>query len=139
MRKSFKIVGLLIIVISLIVGTAFEKESPPEGFEWKELTNINASFLIPDGWYYSSDADDSKRVHYITKEDRTVNEDALFVTGFTITAYPRIMNGKAKKAMIDRKKNLVKNYRTLYVSKLIRWDGGQFQEYDVKYYYFSKA
>src|SRR5262249_49446073 len=77
---------------------------PPEGFSWKRIEEVRATFLLPKGWYFKSEESGGTRAYFLTPEK--VKNGAPFDTGLTINvtknlkdkdavAYARAFIGKA--------------------------------------------
>ena len=73
--------GLLLLALS--AGLPGENAPPaPEGFSWKRLEPVKASFLIPDGWHFKQEEQQGTRAFFITLED--IDKAGLFETGLSV-------------------------------------------------------
>ncbi|HTO86631.1 MAG TPA: hypothetical protein VMR54_03770 [Thermoanaerobaculia bacterium] len=54
----------------------------PEGFSWKRIESVKASFLMPKGWYFKEEEKQGTRAFFITRED--IDSTGQFETGLTV-------------------------------------------------------
>jgi hypothetical protein len=72
---------------------AMELPAPPAGFDWKEVPEIKAAFLVPKGWHFKRETQADTLALFITQED--IRESGAFATGLTINVFPRSKPGSA--------------------------------------------
>jgi hypothetical protein len=61
---------------------AGEPAPAPEGYSWKKLDPINASFLLPAGWHFKAERVDKTLAYFLSAEDIDVKGE--FETGLTL-------------------------------------------------------
>lgn len=76
--------GILAAAFFLFAGRALAEDPPPapDGFAWKRLDSIKASFLAPDGWFFKEEVKDGTRAFFITQEN--IDKTGEFQTGLSI-------------------------------------------------------
>jgi hypothetical protein len=73
--------GLLLLALS--AGLPAEDAPPaPEGFSWKRVESLKASFLMPDGWHFKQEEQKGGRAFFITLED--IDKAGRFETGLSV-------------------------------------------------------
>ena len=58
------------------------RPAAPEGFSWKEIPDIKASFLMPEGWHYTEAVKGNTFGFYMTRENFL--DGGTFDTGLTV-------------------------------------------------------
>ena len=62
---------------------AAQETSPaPEGYSWKKLDEIKASFLLPNGWHFKAERVDQTLAYFLSEED--IEAKGEFETGLTL-------------------------------------------------------
>ena len=111
------ILGLLLTIVTATAGTTkLELPPAPGGFSWKQLPEIKAAFLVPDGWHFGSEKQGGTLAYFVTpgKFDR----QAGFATGLTINVFKRMRDRDAIAyardfiAQLAAKHELVKQWET---------------------------
>ena len=64
---------------------------PPDGFSWKRIEEVHASFLMPDGWHFKAEANGGTLAFFFTPEK--LKKGDIFDTGLTINVF-RNLEGK---------------------------------------------
>ncbi len=68
-----------------LLGAVANGEDPPkapEGFAWKKIDSVKATFLVPEGWHFKEERKDETRAFFITQED--IDRKGQFETGLTV-------------------------------------------------------
>jgi hypothetical protein len=71
-------VGLCCMTASL----ALDLPEPPDGFTWKRIPEIKASFLMPAGWHFKREKQKGILAYFITAED--FDKVGRFDTGLSL-------------------------------------------------------
>lgn len=58
----------------------------PKNFTLKEIPEVKAEFLMPDGWFYKQEVKGGTFAFFITKED--IAKDGEFYTGLSVNITP---------------------------------------------------
>jgi hypothetical protein len=81
-----------LLVIAAVSATAqqspTELPAAPEGFDWKQLPEINASFLMPRGWHFKHESSDGSDAYFLTLEN--IEKEGIYKTGLSINSVPQI-------------------------------------------------
>ena len=89
MRKG-TVVATALLARSVL---AMDLPAPPGGFDWKEVPEIKAAFLVPKGWHFKRETQADTLALFITQED--ISDGGSFATGLTINVFPRSKPGSA--------------------------------------------
>ncbi|MGE5278597.1 MAG: hypothetical protein ACM3SU_16530 [Acidobacteriota bacterium] len=73
--------GLLLLALSAAL-SGEDAPPAPQGFSWKRLEPVKASFLMPDGWHFKQEEQQGTRAFFITLED--IDKSGSFETGLTV-------------------------------------------------------
>lgn len=77
---------ILVILLAFVsINLAEDLPTPPEGFSWREITEIHGFFLIPDGWYFRAEEAGGHLAFFITEEEIKPPEN--YLTGISINVY----------------------------------------------------
>jgi hypothetical protein len=68
---------------------------PPEGFSWKRVEEIKASFLMPKGWHYRLDTKGKTTAAFITREK--IEKGKPFLVGLSVNVVRDRMDPPAEK------------------------------------------
>ena len=101
MRKLARV--LLAVVFLAPTLHAADLPSPPSGFSWQQIPEVNSALLKPDGWYFKQAEKQGILGYFITKQD--IDKLGHFDTGLTVNVFPKLGNGLAVergKALIDK-------------------------------------
>jgi hypothetical protein len=82
---------------------AIDLPQASNGFSWKEIPEIKAAFLMPNGWHFKRHVQDGTLAFFITQED--IDKEGRFNTGLTVNVFRRAKPGTAveyAKAFIGR-------------------------------------
>lgn len=88
MRKNWLVGKILMLVFfitfQLIICHAGKSDLPeaPKGYSWKTCGNMQASFLLPDGWFFKEEEKDGTQAAFITKE--SPDKVKIYKTGFLV-------------------------------------------------------
>jgi tetratricopeptide (TPR) repeat protein len=55
----------------------------PAGFAWRSLAEINASVLVPDGWFFRRDVNNGVIAYFVSREN--IDAKGFFETGLSLT------------------------------------------------------
>lgn len=69
--------------------------TPPDGYSWIDLKDVNASLLKPDGWFFNAEQKGNTYAYFITKEDYTKDPNGMFITGFSLNVFTNMGNTNA--------------------------------------------
>ena len=73
----------LLLLLALAAGLDGEDAPPaPEGFSWKRVESLKASFLMPDGWHFKQEEQHGARAFFITLEN--IDKAGRFETGLSV-------------------------------------------------------
>src|SRR5262245_48252168 len=64
------------------VALASDLPPPPEGFVWKQIQEVKAAFLMPNGWHFKREEKKGTLAYFITAED--LEKVGRFDTGLTL-------------------------------------------------------
>jgi hypothetical protein len=89
---------------------AMELPQPPPDLFWKEVPEINAAFLVPNGWhfklldqwYFKLRNEGNKLAFFITQED--IDKEGQFYTGLTINVF---RGGKPASTVVEYAKSYI--------------------------------
>jgi hypothetical protein len=70
------------LLFSTLLLSAPNLPDPPDGFSWKRLEEVRATFLLPNGWHVNSEERGVTHAYFFTPEK--LKKDVLFDTGLTI-------------------------------------------------------
>jgi hypothetical protein len=75
---------LLAFLSAFIAATAAAQDPPPapEGFTWKKLDAIKASFLMPKGWHFKAENKGTTLAYFFSEEN--IDAGGEFETGLTL-------------------------------------------------------
>ena len=73
--------GLLLLALSARL-PGEDVPPAPEGFSWKRVESVKASFLMPDGWHFKQEEQQGTRAFFITLED--IDKAGRFETGLSV-------------------------------------------------------
>lgn len=87
------ILRLFLIITLTSVGVFAQTDTlqlpeAPSGFSWKRLPEIKAAFLMPDGWHFKHEHENSTDAFFITLED--IDKQGSFLTGLSVNAIPNV-------------------------------------------------
>jgi hypothetical protein len=82
MRRRFRFAIVALMTLAAMPLVAEEPPPAPEGFAWKKMDSVKASFLVPKGWYFKEEVHEGTRAFFITQED--IDAKGVFETGLTI-------------------------------------------------------
>lgn len=75
--------GRIALLLVLAAAPLAAQDTPaPEGYAWKKLDPINASFLLPAGWHFKAERVDRALAYFLSEEDIDVKGE--FETGLTL-------------------------------------------------------
>lgn len=89
MKRSLWFPSVLVAAAAL----AMELPAPPAGFSWKEVPEIKAAFLMPNGWHFKQAVQGETLGLFITQEN--IDERGRFTTGLTINVFQKSRPGSA--------------------------------------------
>lgn len=78
--RALRIAGLFLAFAA--ASRAQDAPAAPDGFSWKRIESVKASFLMPDGWFFREEQKDGTRAFFITQEK--IEEGGEFETGLTV-------------------------------------------------------
>ncbi len=78
----FPVLSALLAAASL---AAEERPPAPAGYAWQKLDEIQASFLLPDGWHFKAERTDKSLAYFLSEEDIDVKGE--FETGLTLNVF----------------------------------------------------
>ena len=84
------------ISLSLLLAVcvpAMELPQAPTGFSWREVPEIKAAFLMPNGWHFKRQAQGNTLAFFITQED--IDKEGRFNTGLTVNVLQKVKPGTA--------------------------------------------
>ena len=72
---------------AFIAATLAAQDPPPapEGFTWKKLDAIKASFLMPNGWHFKAETHGATLAYFLSEE--SIDAKAEFETGLTLNVF----------------------------------------------------
>lgn len=93
MSLPLKILYLGIVTALVCAGTLLGTEpavlgAPPEGFTWKQLTEIKAAFLVPNGWHFKHETNTDNEAYFVTLED--IDKQGSYLTGMSVNTVPNV-------------------------------------------------
>lgn len=56
----------------------------PAGFDWRGVPGVSPAFLVPTGWYFTSERGPGFNSYYVTKEKDAKNTSWVFSTGLSV-------------------------------------------------------
>ena len=75
--------GRIALLLVLAAAPLAAQDTPaPEGYAWKKLDPIKASFLLPAGWHFKAERVDRALAYFLSEEDIDVKGE--FETGLTL-------------------------------------------------------
>jgi len=83
----------MMLVLSLPVASAPNLPAAPDGFSWKRLDEIHASFLLPANWYIKSEASGGTLAYFLSLEK--IKKGGRFETGLTINVFKNLKHKNA--------------------------------------------
>lgn len=69
MRVRARILACALAAASAADLVAQAPPPAPDGFSWKSIESVKASFLIPTGWHFRKEEHDGARAFFITQEE----------------------------------------------------------------------
>ena len=78
----------IILIFFIFFGSvvnATDVSSPPEGYTWMYIDEINANFLLPNDWYYLKEKQGKTLAIFLSKEK--ISEGNIFDTGVSINVF----------------------------------------------------
>ena len=106
----------LVLVLAAPIVFAVDLPDPPAGFAWKQLTEIKAAFLMPDGWHFKRGEQKGTLGYFITVED--IDKTGRFDTGLTLnvklhlTGRDAVEYAKQFVAKMGERNELVRSWET---------------------------
>ncbi len=88
MRERLRLSLAITLVFSTRVLPAPNLPAAPAGFSWKRIEEVRATFLMPKGWYFKSEASGGTLAYYFTTEK--LKKGAPFETGLTINVFKNL-------------------------------------------------
>lgn len=79
--RAIRIAAGLLLALAA-ASRAEDAPAAPDGFTWKRIESVKASFLMPDGWYFREEEKNGTRAFFITREK--IEEGGEFETGLTV-------------------------------------------------------
>ena len=77
-----RLLSFLVLIVGLAHGSENLKlPTPPNGFTWQILPEMQGALLKPDGWHYKTDSNGDTVGHVISKEK--IEKNGQFLTGLT--------------------------------------------------------
>ncbi|MDP3980992.1 MAG: hypothetical protein Q8Q33_06255 [Chlamydiota bacterium] len=114
MHKRLPIMRLIFVLLLIMESASdgFSKDLPdaPNGYTWNQADNIQAYFLIPEGWYYMEEQKQDTKAVFITKEKIEQGND--FRTGLSVNVIQQ-SNKKTGLAPSKTAKNFIDNMQSL--------------------------
>ncbi len=77
-----------------------EPPAAPPGFSWRVFDSIQATFLVPDGWFVKAETREGTRAVFITKE--SIEREGRFKTGLTVNVMRDARPSAYAAAMMSR-------------------------------------
>ncbi|MBI1795321.1 MAG: hypothetical protein HYR70_14185 [Chloroflexi bacterium] len=65
---------------------ALGPSQPPAGYTWQGVPGVSPAFLVPDGWYFTTETDPGFNSYYATKEKDASGNNWFFSTGLAVSA-----------------------------------------------------
>src|SRR5438093_5780315 len=93
MWRSVGIILGMILVFSTPISSAPDLPTAPDGLSWKRIEEIHASFLLPDKWYFKSEASGGTLAYFLTAEK--IKKGGQFETGLTINVVKNLKDKNA--------------------------------------------
>ena len=94
MRPKVLFVLAMIISLPTLASSAPKPPPAPEGFSWKRIAEIKAAFLMPDGWFFKSEAAGGTLAYFFTAEK--IEKGGQFETGLTINVFKNLKDKDAR-------------------------------------------
>jgi hypothetical protein len=89
----FLVAGLLLSGFAPVDGPP----PAPEGFTWKRVESVKASFLMPTGWHFKEEGKGDTRAFFISQED--IDKAGQFETGLTVNVLSLQRDPAQRRAM----------------------------------------
>ena len=84
----------------LPVATCATVPDPPNGFSWKQVPQIKAAFVVPDGWHFLEETKGKTLAIFITRE--SISENGEFETGVSVNVFRNNPSAPVRlKAMVE--------------------------------------
>lgn len=79
------------------------QQEAPAGFSWKGVTGLSPTFLVPNGWHFTTELTPSGNAYYATKEKEPDGNSWKFSTGLAVNVIDSSNGGNAEfaKSLID--------------------------------------
>ena len=79
--RACAIAGALLLALATALHPE-EVPAAPDGFTWKHVPAVKASFLMPNGWFFLEEEKEGTHAFFITKEK--IEDGGQFETGLTV-------------------------------------------------------
>ena len=93
MRCSVRVILVMTFVLSTPISSAPNLPTAPDGFSWKRIEEIHASFLLPDKWHFKSEANGGTLAYFLSAEK--IKKSGRFETGLTINVFKNLKDKDA--------------------------------------------
>src|SRR5262245_7870162 len=116
MKTSARVLLLALGLVGVSLAAALELPDPPPGFSWKQIPELKAAFLMPDGWYFKSEEQKGTLAYFITAEN--IDTGGRFDTGLTINVKPHlggrdaVQYAKAYISQMGQQNELIRQWET---------------------------
>lgn len=82
MRRHYPALIILLLGLAAPPAVAVDLPTPPTGYTWKTIDEIQSAFLVPVSWHFKEAKGKETLSYFITRED--ISEQGSFRTGLTI-------------------------------------------------------